>query len=356
MSTLVADIGSLNTRVGWNGDDLPKHVIPSTIQAASNAGATATWPVQRGIVHDWTAIEALWHEIFRTSDVDSTKDTPIIFADSPTTLEKDRGTMAELLFEKFEVPAYFVGSQAVFSLYSAGRTSGVVVDAGYGVLHTMAVHEGFAFPHTLGQLDLGGMDLARNIGELLADRGVDLSKYNKNAICSDIIEKHARVALEYAKEAHALRTNRDTAPTYTLPDGLEIQLESEHVRCTEALFQPALAGCRGTGLTELLWEIVTTCDADREGGPMRALPQYILVVGGCSLLPGLQQRIEHELRAKAPVPRDIYVTCLATPERHHAAWIGASLLASLPQFVENNFVHRAEYLEEGEAAVHKRCV
>lgn len=65
--------------------------------------------------------------------------------------------MAELLFEKYEVPAYFVGSQAVLSLYSAGRTSGVVVDGGHGVLHAMAVHEGFAFPHTLGQLELGGI-------------------------------------------------------------------------------------------------------------------------------------------------------------------------------------------------------
>jgi hypothetical protein len=46
------------------------------------------------------------------------------------TPDKDRSKMAELLFEKFEIPAYFVGSQSVLSLYSAGRTSGVVVDIG----------------------------------------------------------------------------------------------------------------------------------------------------------------------------------------------------------------------------------
>ena len=79
-------------------------------------------------------------------------------------------------------------------------------------------------------------------------------------------------------------------------------------------------------------------------------------MGGCSTIPGMQKRVEKEVNAKSQIPRDIYITCIDAPERVHAAWIGASLLASLPQFVGNNFVHRAEYLEEGASAVHKRCV
>lgn len=110
-------------------------------------------------------------------------------------------------------------SQSVLSLYSAGRTSGVVVDIGYGVTHAMAVHEGFAFPHTIGQLELGGNDLARNVIELLNDRGVELTGAEGLAAAEAIVEEHGRVAMDYASEAFALRAKPEDAPRYVLtPD------------------------------------------------------------------------------------------------------------------------------------------
>jgi hypothetical protein len=60
---------------------------------------------------------------------------------------------------------------------------------------------------------------------------------------------------------------------YTLPDGSVLKLQTEHVRCAEALFHPQLAGCRGAGLADMIYDIVETCMADRDGGPMRLLPQ-----------------------------------------------------------------------------------
>jgi actin-related protein len=102
--------------------------------------------------------------------------------------------------------------------------------------------------------------------------------------------------------------------------------------------------------------VCQVCDADREGGPMRTLTQFVLMAGGASMFPGLEERLGKELDARAMIPRDIYITSISAPERHHAAWIGGSLLASLPSFAENNFVQRADFLEEGGASVHKRCV
>lgn len=89
---------------------------------------------------------------------------------------------------------------------------------------------------------------------------------------------------------------------------------------------------------------------------MRTLTQFVMMSGGGSMFPGLEERLGKELDARAKIPRDIYITAIAAPERHHAAWIGGSLLASLPQFAENNFIQRAEFEEEGVGAVHKRCV
>ena len=61
------------------------------------------------------------------------------------------------------------------------------------------------------------------------------------------------------------------APKYTLPDGNTVDLISEHIRCTEPLFQPGLAGCRGRGIADLAWDTIQICDADREGGPVNRI-------------------------------------------------------------------------------------
>lgn len=357
----VVNIGSGNTRIGIGGRGLPDYVIESIVESSStsdddSATHASVRPIVKGIPSDWDAVERLWEKIYKEDE--RLTDLPIITTDSPTITDRDRGKMAEIMFEKFNVPAYFVGSEAVCSLYSVGRTSGIVVDAGYGVTHAMAIHEGFAFPHTIGQLDLGGSDIDRNLMELLNDRNITTdvkSPFGGRQTATDIINTQGKVAYDYASEALALRLKPKTAPTYTLPDGTELQLESEHIRAPEAFLQPALAGCRGTGLAEMLWDITETCDADREGGPMRSLTQFVLLVGGCSMIPGLPERLKKEIDAKCHTSRAMYITGMPIPERHHAAWVGASILAQLPQFVENNFVHKAEYAEDGVAAVNKRC-
>ena len=48
----------------------------------------------------------------------------------------------QIIFETFNSPAFYVGIQAVMSLYASGRTTGIVMDSGDGVSHVVPIYEG----------------------------------------------------------------------------------------------------------------------------------------------------------------------------------------------------------------------
>jgi actin-related protein len=75
--------------------------------------------------------------------------------------------MTEIMFETFEVPAFYLSIQAALSFYASGRMTGLYLDVGFGVTHTMPICEGYALPHAIEKNDLAGGDLTEYMRKLL---------------------------------------------------------------------------------------------------------------------------------------------------------------------------------------------
>lgn len=83
--------------------------------------------------------------------------------------------MTEIMFETFNVPSLYLAIQAVLSLYSSGRTTGLVLDSGAGVTHTVPIYEGYALPHAIERNNFAGDSLTEYMNKLLDEAGIKFS-------------------------------------------------------------------------------------------------------------------------------------------------------------------------------------
>ncbi|MHA1407301.1 MAG: actin, cytoplasmic 2 [Candidatus Heimdallarchaeaceae archaeon] len=369
---LILDNGTGFTKNGFAGEDQPRSVFPTVIdypkhpvvmpdvegwvrefyigeEAMNLRGLLRlVYPIEHGQVQDWQAMESIWHYTFYNDLRLNPNEHPIMLTEPPLNDNKNKEKMAELMFETFNVPALYISMQAILSLYAFGRTTGLVVDAGDGVIHIVPVYEGFAISHAIHRTDIGGRDITDYLRRLLRQRGYSLSSSAEREIVRDIKERLCYIALDPEKELKLAEKISGTEKNYTSPDGNTLTVGAERFMAPELLFNPGVIGSEEAPLDELIYQMVQRCDVDLR----RELFSNIVLSGGSTMFPGLKERLHKELTELVPETTEVRI--ISPPERRYSVWIGGSILGSLKTF-KKLWVTRKEYREIGSTAVY-RCI
>jgi len=368
-AALVIDNGSGMVKAGFAGDDAPRAVFPSIVgrpkykagmvgmddksafvgdEAQSKRGILALkYPIAHGIITSWDDMEKIWHHSFYNELRVAPEEHKVLLTEAPMNPKENREKMTSIMFETFNVPGMYVSIQAVLSLYASGRTTGIVLDVGDGVAHTVPIYEGYCLPHAVGRINLAGRDLTEYMAKILTERGYSFTTSAEKEIVRDIKEKLAFTALDYDEEMKSAEQSSDLEKNYELPDGNVITVGNERFRVAEVLFQPSMIGMESEGLHKLTFDSIMKCDIDIR----KDLYANIVMSGGTTMIDKVDERVKKEVTRLAPPAMDIKV--IAPPERKYSVWIGGSILSSLATF-EEQWITKEEYDESGPSIVHRK--
>ena len=378
---VIIDNGSGALKVGMAGDSRPQAIIPNIVgrpnaakrmllkrgkdtaddsptvlfgdDVLDRAGQiNITYPMEDGIVKEWGDMQSLWEHAYEEIEEES-EDQPVLITEAPFNPRKNREKMVEIFFEAMNVPALQIKMQALCSLYAAGRTTGLVVDSGDGVTHTVPVSHGAVITKGILRSNIAGREVTKVLQRMLFQKGYNFSTAREMQFVQEIKEDACYVAQDFRDEVDrceaALRSNDDefdvcsffsllrasslslhpTPPptplpfqqkAHTLPDGQNIVLSDERFKASEILFNPARMDSEEKGLHKMVWSSVQSCEVDSR----RDLMANVILSGGNTLFPGLAKRLQEEV-TELKGPSSAIVKVVADPGRAEMVFSGASV-------------------------------
>ncbi|XP_076842278.1 actin-like protein 6B isoform X2 [Brachyhypopomus gauderio] len=415
VGALVFDIGSFSTRAGYAGEDCPKADFPTSVGVdveedrpgettteqentsgrsfyldttalhVPRAGVELISPLKNGMIEDWEGFQAIMDHVYSKHIKSEPSLHPVLMSEAPWNSRAKREKLTELMFEHYNIPAFFLCKTAVLTAFANGRATGLVLDS--GATHTTAipVHDGYVLQQGIVKSPLAGDFITMQCREMFQEMSVDITppymiaskegvregappvwtKKDKipsvtkswhTYMCNEVIQDFQASVLQVSDSPYDEQVAAQM-PTlhYEMPNGFNGDYGAERLRIPEGLFDPSnvkgLTGNTMLGVGHVVTSSIGMCDIDIRPG----LYGSVIVTGGNTLLQGFTERLNRELSQKAPPSMRLkLIASNSSVERRFSPWIGGSILASLGTF-QQMWISKQEYDEGGKQSVERKC-
>jgi len=367
---VVIDPGSMFTKIGYADEAIPHTAFPTVVGKLKNRisylpeyfvgdkawtmhkcrAVNLSFPIQRGLYTNWDSMEkVLEHSLTNALKVDP-KLHPVLCSEDPFNTKANRERMAQIMFESFEVPGFYLANCAALALLTEQSKTGLVLSSGDGVTHAIPIHEGRIVSKGVKTVDYGGKDLSEYLRTTL------LAEVTRNLWEGEAALREARNIKEtlcyVAPEFPPAEIERNTL--YQVSDCTRLDLGDIVVRCPEALFDAKVLAHQGFEIHKLVFNAIITCDPTI----WKDLFGNIVLSGGNTLFPGIEVRLKRELEKLAgqnPNTTNMKIHIVTPPNRLHSVWTGGAHLASQHNFREM-YMTIEEYNELGPSMIHQKCL
>lgn len=417
VGAVVFDIGSYSVRAGYAGEDSPKAEIPTHMSVVDDPdvpmetedtdkgkssgkkyfidtmsikvprkGAEITTFLNDGMIDNWDMYEEMMDYIYNKAIKSESNLHPVMMSEPAWNVKNKREKLAEIMFEKYNVPAFFLCKNAVLTAFANGRSTGLVLDSGASHTAAVPVYDGYVIQQAIVKSPFAGDFISMEIKKLMEELEIDVippymikskeavnfmepakwkkkdipevSKSYHNYMLKDVYQDFAASVVQVMDTPYEQST-AETMPNvhYEFPNGYNQDFGYEKYKVCEGLFDPNAIKDLPSGNSMLsVGNVVTTsvgmCDIDIRS----SLYSSVIVTGGNTLLQGFTDRLNRDLSAKTPPSMKLKIISGTTgsAERRFSSWIGGSILASLGSF-QQMWISKQEFEEGGKSCVERKC-
>lgn len=147
-SSISAMSGGLNVR--------KKYYIDYTAICAPKDGTRITHFMKDGMIEEWDIFEKVLDYIYEKCIKSESKSHPVIMSEYCLNTRERREKLMQLMFEKYQVPAFFLVKSPVLAAFASGRSSALILDSGTGYTSAIPVYEGYVIGKAIVQSPLAG--------------------------------------------------------------------------------------------------------------------------------------------------------------------------------------------------------